>query len=92
MNPIQSWHARKFIEQKKMQAVFYFDLFPFHLQLRLPCLRVNMWKSRQIRGDENLFVYDMRCIDDGYLPYMLDVVFVLVVDVSVGALGCFILF
>lgn len=51
-----------------------------------------MRMSRQISGDENLFVYDMRCIDDGYLLYMLVVLFVLVVDVSVRALGRFIFF
>lgn len=75
-----------------MQTAFCFDLFPFHLQPRLSCLRVNMRKSRHISGDENLFVYDMRRIDGGYLLYMLVVLFVLVVDSSVRALGRFIFF
>lgn len=70
-----------------MQTVFCFDLFPLHLQLRLSCLRVNMRKNRHVSGDENLFVYDMRRIDGGYLLYMLVVLFVLVVDSSVHALG-----
>lgn len=51
-----------------------------------------MRKSRHISGDENLFVYDMRRIDGGYLLYMLVVLFVLVVDSSVRALGRFIFF